>query len=260
MKIMSHNISHKDHTKNIHTRHVNARPLIARTGAALRFMLTGALLFAFIAGVSPARGSAQDRNLLNRLIQTPNASDAAVKAFQSGRDMIADEQWTNAQETFSAFVEKYPKDKNIDAAFYWLAYSFKNQNKCKEADVALKRLIRERPDSSWADDARAMLAEIAPCLGGAAQTVDPLRDANEKDAIKLIALQSLFTSAPDRALVYAAEILKPGSSASPRLKEGTITLLGHYGGKQATAVLIQMARSEPDIKLRRTAISMLGET
>ncbi len=83
--------------------------------------------------------------------------------------------------------------------------------------------------------------------------------ASEKDELKSIALQSLMQSDPDRALTYVVDILKSDKS-SKYLKDTAIRLLGQYNGPKTTPYLIDLARGQYDVKLRRNAIFWLGQS
>ncbi|HEY1403229.1 MAG TPA: HEAT repeat domain-containing protein [Pyrinomonadaceae bacterium] len=226
-------------------------------------VLSLAIVFAVACGallLLPARGAVahganQDLAKLNRFVQAGNTP--AMKLFRAGRDMIENEEWTKAAETFRSFIDTYPRDADVDAALYWYAYSLKRQGNTKEAAKALKRLIKEHRRSGWREEADAMLTELAPALGQTEIIEDALGRQNEE--LKLIALQSLFDSNPERALGFVTDWLKPNSTASRRMKESAVSLLGAHGGKQAVAVLLDIARNQPDAKLRQTAIHRLGE-
>lgn len=77
---------------------------------------------------------------------------------------------------------------------------------------------------------------------------------------KIVVLQALFQSDLQRGIMTATEWLKPGSTQTVRCKSAALTLLGRHGGKAATPVILGVARSEPDLKLRARAISTLGAT
>jgi HEAT repeat protein len=145
----------------------------------------------------------------------------------------------------------------VDAALYWYAYALKRQGNSKDAAKALQRLIKDYERSGWRDEADAMLTELAPALGQTEIINNALSKENEE--LKIIALQSLFASSPERALGYVSEWLKPNSTASRRMKESAVSLLGAHGGKQAVPILLDIARNQPDAKLRQTAIHRLGE-
>jgi HEAT repeat protein len=211
-------------------------------------MLVGAFL---------VNGSAQqDLDKLNRFVQTQNA--AAAKVFRDGRDLIGDEDWKKAEGKFRSFVNLYPKDKNVDAALYWLAFALTKQERYREAEDELKHLLAEFPRSNWADDANALRAQVASHLGDQRVIEQTL---NEDDVeVKIVALQSLFESNTERGLAYVAEMMKPGSKANPRLKEAGIELLRRYGGKQSVSLLMDIIRNQTDEKIRITAIQTLGRT
>lgn len=213
------------------------------------------LLGALLTGPVFVNGFAQQEvEPLNRFVQTQNA--AAARVFREGRDFIGDEDWAEAEGKFKSFVANYPKEQNLDAALYWLAFALAKQEKFAQANAQLQRLLNDFPKSNWADDASALRVQIAPRLGNQRIIEDTL---NEDDVeVKIVALESLFSSSPERGLAYVAEMMKPGSKASTRLKEAGIELLRRYGGKQASALLLDIVRNQTDKELRAAAIHALG--
>lgn len=240
----------------------NLRKRIRNASARPTTVLTLALIVACVAAVPVAltratHGADQDIAKLNQFVQTSNSP--AVKIFREGRDLIEVEQWAKAEQKFNGFVSAYPKDRDVDAALYWLAYALEKQEKFREASQRLERLVREFPRSSWADEARAMLVQIAPQLGERRVIEDALNSGRENEEIKIVALQSLFQASPERAVAYVADILKPDSKASRSLKEAAVSLLGSQGGERAIPILLDIARNQPDAKLRQIAIHRLGD-
>jgi HEAT repeat protein len=182
---------------------------------------------------------------------------AATTAFREARDLIGEVEWQRAEARFNSFIANFPQDRDVPAALYWLAFSLKQQNKFPATDAALTRLIQQHPSSTWANDARAMRVEIAPRLRNN-QVIDQ-GASDSDDEIRLAALQSLFESRPERAVAMAADILKQGSSASRLLKEGAVSLLGDSETTDAIPVLVQVARNETDMRVRRKSIQALSE-
>src|SRR5499426_2784563 len=239
--------------------HQQLRRLLLLGGLVLLSALVAGGLFGRGGRNGGAGASAQELGKLNRFIQNSNAKDEAMKVFRQGRDQIEDENWSSAAATFNSFVADYPKHKDVDAALYWMAFALKKQGKFAEADRQLERLIREHPRSNWLDDARAMRVEIAGQTGNK-QVVERELDKNDLE-IKLIALQGLFQSNPDRAMAIVGEILlKPDSQAGRQLKDNAIALLGQHGGPKTTPTLMDLARNLTDRKLRKTAIFWLGQS
>jgi len=228
------------------------------TGVAIALALACVAILAIVLwGRTPVAHSAtQDLVKLNRFVQTGN-NTPAMKLFREGRDLIENEEWAKAAEKFRGFVNAYPRDTDVDAALYWYAYALKRQGNAKEAAKTLRLLIKDHGRSGWREEAEAMLTELAPALGQTEIIDDALGKENED--LKIIALQSLFDSNPERAAAYVAEWLKANSTASRRMKEAAVSLLGAHGGQQAVPVLLDIARNQPDVKLRRTAIQRLGD-
>jgi hypothetical protein len=77
---------------------------------------------------------------------------------------------------------------------------------------------------------------------------------------KIVVLQALFQTDLQRGIMAATDWLKPGSTQTVRCKQAALTLLGRHGGKAVTPVILGVAKSEPDLKLRARAISALAAT
>lgn len=219
---------------------------------------TLATLLVFVSLVFASHAEALDQNIdrLNRFVQTGSATDAAMKVFVEGRAFITNKEWSKAAEKFRYVINEYPKSENVDVALYWLAFALKKQDKFKEASEVLAQLVNQHPNSSWVNDARQMTIEIAAATGRRDVVIEEA--ISSEDEIRIIALQSLFEADPARAAVIVADILKRGSKASSRLREASVYLLGQYGGKEAMPVLLDLARNEQDIKIRKRAINALG--
>src|SRR5829696_4677526 len=218
-------------------------------------LLAGALALAgLLLAAGPAPANAQQyKELLNRFVQSDD--EAAMRSFTQGRSFVDAQQWQQAASTFDRFVAQYPKDKNIDAALYWLAYARNRQGNPGAAEEPLRRLLQNYPGSRWANDAGALRVEVLAKLG------KPITAIDEKDAtveLKIIALKTLCENDRIGCSARVADVLRANNPAP--LKEAAIILLGRYGGTEAVPALIQMSRGEADEKLRMRAISALGST
>lgn len=209
------------------------------------------------AAIFPAAGRAQDFNKLNRFMQTAGTSDEAMKTFRRGRELLAQEEWARAAEQFGDFLKDHPRHKDTDAALYWLAFAQKKQGRLAQADGTLDLLLKEHPQSRWREDAEALRLELAPQLGKPEAINQAINKEDEE--LKLIALQSLFRSSPDRAAAVVTDLLRPGSQANQRLKEAALMLAAQHGNEQTTTLLIQLARNEADAKLRKQAVFWLSQ-
>lgn len=182
---------------------------------------------------------------------------AAAAAFREARDLVNAGEWSQAEERLNRFVTEFAADREVPAALYWLAFAHKQQDEFPAADGVLTRLIDRFPQSPWAADARAMRVEIAPRLKNLQVIEQGVTDSNEE--IKLAALQSLFEARPERAVAIATGLLKTGSGASRVMREGALELLADAEVAEAVPALVEVARSDPDQRLRVEAIDALAE-
>jgi hypothetical protein len=109
---------------------------------------------------------------------------------------------------------------------------------------------------------RAPVAMEVPWGNATVWALEPSGEAADDDPceFKIVVLQALFQTDVQRGVVAATEWLKPGSTQTVRCKGAALSLLGRYGGKAVTPVIIGVARNESDLKLRARAISALGAT
>src|SRR5437764_15163846 len=66
-------------------------------------------------------------------------NNSANATFSSGRDLIDDAQWAKAEQKFSQYITNYPNEKNLDAAFYWMAYSQYKLSRYGDSQVSIAR-------------------------------------------------------------------------------------------------------------------------
>ncbi|PYS68847.1 MAG: hypothetical protein DMF73_15990 [Acidobacteria bacterium] len=81
---------------------------------------------------------------------------------------------------------------------------------------------------------------------------------DDPSEFKIVVLQALFQSDVQRGNAVATEWLRPGSTETVTCKRAALRLLARYGGKAATPTILRVAQNETDLKLRTTAISVLG--
>ena len=225
------------------------RPQI-RIALALLTVATVATAFAIF--TQRTYGYDQDIAKLNRFVQGTTKNPASMQLFREGRDFIEAQNWQRAAEKFNDFIATYPKDRDLDAALYWYGYALQKQGS-PDAKVPLKTLITRFPNSNWRTDAQGLLV-----LMGEKTAVD---DAITRDncEIKVLALQSLFQADPDRAIALATESLRANSTQCPGYPAAAVSLLGSHGGPKVVPLLLDIARTNPDMRLRLTAIKRLGE-
>jgi HEAT repeat protein len=77
---------------------------------------------------------------------------------------------------------------------------------------------------------------------------------------KIVVLQALVESDPQRGIAAANDWLRPNSGQTPPCRRAALRVLARNGGKSATPTILNVAQKDEDIKVRQTAISLLGAT
>ena len=197
-------------------------------------------------------GFDQDLGKLNRFMQN-KGNTASMQIFREGRDFIEAQNWQRAAEKFNDFIKGYPKDKDLDAALYWYGYALQKQDRKEEARQPLVLLINRFPNSSWRQEAQALLVVL-----GHKDDVDQALSRDNCE-IKMLALQSLFQADSEKAITIATDAIKANPQQCPGFPAAAVSMLGSHAGARAIPLLVDIARSNPDQKLRLTAIKRLGE-
>ena len=211
-------------------------------------LLAVAIVFAVCAQATYA----QDISKLERFVQA-KGNTASMQLFREGRDFIEAQNWQKAAEKFNAFITGYPKDKDLDAALYWYGYALQKQDKKEEAAAPLVRLINRFPNSNWRNDAQALLVVL-----GRKADVEQALDRDNCE-IKILALQSLFQADQDRAIGIVTDALRTAPAQCQGFQAAAVSMLGSHGGPRVVPILLDIARTNTDAKLRLTAIKRLGE-
>jgi len=209
------------------------------------------IFLVLLAAVSVAYG--QDIAKLDRFVQSKAVNTTSMQTFREGRDLIEAQSWQKAADKFNEFITAYPKNRDLDAALYWYGYSLQKLGKKEEAAAPLRRLINSFPNSTWQGEARALLVTL-----GYQKDVE---QALERDncEIKILALQSLFQADEERAISIVTDSLKANPTPCQGFQAAAVSMLGAHGGARAIPILLDVARNNPDVKLRLTAIRRLGD-
>ncbi|HEV8430115.1 MAG TPA: HEAT repeat domain-containing protein [Pyrinomonadaceae bacterium] len=203
--------------------------------------------------------------------------DAALYWLAYTQQKLA--RYDQCRTTLERLLEKYPSSAWRDDARVLLAqvptYTANYAAAVAASDELVAKLKLEsvelpRFEGAYVIGSSTPQAPVAIATGqgaqGLATTVwTPEASSNSADdddpcEFKIVVLQALFQTDLQRGIMAATEWLKPGSTQTVRCKSAALTLLGRNGGKTVTPVILGVARSEPDLKLRARAISTLGAT
>jgi tetratricopeptide (TPR) repeat protein len=165
--------------------------------------------------------------------------------YNSGQRALDARRYPEALEDFNQVASH--EGPRADGAAYWKAYTLIKLGRKDEALAAIADLRKSHPQSRWLDDAKVLEVE-------AGKPVSPESESDEE--LKLIALNGLMQSDPDRALPLLENLLK--GNQSPRVKKRVVYVLASSDSPKAQQLLQQVAKgqSNPDVQL--AAIQYLG--
>jgi tetratricopeptide (TPR) repeat protein len=168
--------------------------------------------------------------------------DRGISSLDSGR-------YDGAVEAFDKVIAK--GGKKVDGAMYWKAYSLSRLGKRDEAIRTIEEMQKKFPSSRWMNDAKALLIDVRQASG---QPISPEKAGDEE--LKLIALNGIMASDPDRAIPMVEQLLT--GSASPKLKERALFVLAQSASPRARTLLAEIAKGKGNPDLQLKALDYLG--
>lgn len=176
--------------------------------------------------------------------------ESRSERYREGQRALSEARWADAARDFAAVVAAGGADQ--DAALYWKAYADWQRQAKKDALEALRELFAEHPESSWADDARALELEIRGQRAGEARSPERVED----DELKLYALDALMQVEPEKAVPVLERIL--AGRQSLQLKQRALFVLSQSDSPRAREILLRTARTGEPPELRVEAVRSLA--
>ena len=178
----------------------------------------------------------------------PGAADRGEASYQVGMKALDAKQWQNAIEQFDGVP---PDNARADGALYWKAYALNKLGRRQEALTAIAQLRKQYARSQWVNDARALEIEVRQAAG---QTVSP--EAEPDDDLKLIAINSLMNTDPERAIPLLEGVLKGNHPL--KQKQQALFVLLQTGKPRARQIAAEIAKNNSSPELQKKAIEDLG--
>jgi tetratricopeptide (TPR) repeat protein len=176
-------------------------------------------------------------------------SDQDDHYYEHGQSNLDANRWDKAVSDFGEVVSR--GGARADGALYWKAYALNKLGQRDEALAAIGELRKNYASSRWLDDARALEIEIKQAAG---KPVNP--ESADDEEMKLMALNSLMNSEPERALPLLEKLLH--SSQSPKIKERAMFVLTQNGSPKARQLVVQIAKGGANPDLQMKAVHYLG--
>jgi HEAT repeat protein len=193
-----------------------------------------------------AQGDGFANSFVDSQAATTKESAHEDDMYKSATDAMYQGNYDHAARTFDEVASLH--GRKADSALYWKAYALKQTGNKPEALAALAQLEKEYPQSRWKNDAGVMKVE----LQGA--TANPGSASTEEE--KLMALNAIMQSDPDKAIPYIQKLLQ--GSGSPKFKDRALFVLMQSGSPKAAQALLAVAKDNKDPDLQIRAIRYLG--
>jgi hypothetical protein len=168
--------------------------------------------------------------------------------YERGQNALDNHLWDQAVDRFTEVAAR--GGSRADGALYWKAYALNKLGRRDDALAAIAELRKSYANSRWLADASALEIEVKQASG---QKVAPENEPD--DDLKLLALNGLVQTDPDRAFPLLENLLK--GAQSPKLKKRAIYVLAASNSPRAQQLLEQIARGSGNPDLQLTAISYM---
>ena len=129
----------------------------------------------------------------------------------------------------------------------------------KEAQERMQERVKEAQERAQAMSLYGIGKGMGMGIGIGGNVADDIAD-DDPCEFKVVVLQALFESDPQRGIAVANDWLRAGSGQTVTCKRAALRLLARHGGKAAIPTVLGVAQNETDLKLKTTAISLLGSS
>jgi HEAT repeat protein len=206
-------------------------------------LLTIALTPAF--GDSPTKERAR-----NRSERDESRIEREQDRYEEATDALDDHEWRRAISMFNEVARM--GGAHADAAIYWEAYAQAKNGDRTDALATLVELQKAFPKSKYISDAKSLEVEIRQNAG---QQVTPEHESD--DDVKLMAINGLLNSDPERAIPILEQILHSPTQSS-KMKDRALFVLSQTSSDRATDILTRIAKDGSNRELQARALKYLG--
>jgi len=196
----------------------------------------------------------------------------AEQSYRDARRTLNSQDFDAAVNAFRALRRDYPESPYVGDAYYWEAFALERGGNLQRAVEVIDELLREQPEASTLDDARAMRIRICSELARrgdgqcAEEVAETVRDPSGlDDATRMAAVNALLNMRADRAVPIATQVVANRSQPRNVRRQALVVLADKAEGDaqleaQARETLRSVALDETDdLEVRRQAVFWLSE-
>jgi HEAT repeat protein len=210
------------------------------------------------------------------------AEDPADSLYRIAHQALTDGDYRRAATLFGQVADKYPKSAKAGDALYWRAWSLnkygaeqRDKSSLAQALDAVDRQTKEYPGSVVGTDSQVLRGQIrtaqanlgdADAAGDVAASSRGLTQSrgcsgNKADEeMRLAALDGLISMNADDAVPILKEVLKQRDACRVEMRKKAVFLLSQKKPADAAQTLLDVARNDPDLDVRRDAVQWLAQT
>jgi HEAT repeat protein len=179
----------------------------------------------------------------------PQAADKANahedQVYASAKDALDQGEYDNAVKGFDEVWRI--RGRKADAAMYWKAYSLNKAGNRAQALALIAEFKKTYPKSTWIRE-----ADIAEQQWRGSANPESISD----EELKLLALQSLMSSDPEKAVPLLQNVIQGNNS--PKVKDKALFVLSQSGSPKAQEILMTLAKANNQPDLQKRAIRYMG--
>lgn len=198
--------------------------------------------------------------------------DQGDSLYRRARELLNSGEYRRAAATFRDLTTKTPSSAYAADAMYWQAFALYRIGGTEELRSALEALEQQKakyPGARMQGESEALAVRIRGALAarGDASSAAQLRSAaadsmlrcdREEQSVRAEALNALAQSDPDGALPLLQKTLARKDACAATLRRSAVFLLGSKRAEGSEALLTQVARTDPSIEVRTSAIEWLA--
>jgi hypothetical protein len=165
--------------------------------------------------------------------------------YNSAKEALDEEDYDKAIKGFDQVIAMH--GRKADGAMYWKANAQNESGNKAQALTTVGELRKQYPKSTWLRDAAVKEQEWRG-------SVNPENISDEE--LKLLALQSLMNSDPEKAVPLLDKVIT--GNASTKLKDKALFVLSQSGSDKAQQILMTLAKANNQPDLQKRAIRYIG--
>jgi len=199
-------------------------------------------------------------------------SDPADSLYRLARETLNRGEYRRAAQLFGDITQRFPSSVYAADARYWRAfalYRIGGTSDLRDALTSLQDSSRPYRQAKLQADAATLAARIRGALamqGDAQARAQVGRDASDSGqacdredlAVRIEALNSLGQTDPESSTPILRRVLARRDDCSASLRRAAVWLLGRRNDADATALVMNSARNDPDIRVRAEALRFLA--